>query len=317
MPTMTKPVSQDYSRVVPAKFSTTRKGDLITCRYCDTGIVVGRDFACVDGLGKWHNVCAVCSNSRTAQVVGLVKKVEALAESLSGDALNALVAEATAINDQATEAIGGNEAAARVVTPRLLALLDQTRTVVTQVSAASDPFAAEVENLRRVLPFLTETRDSTFAQSLVKQWDSKGYLSDKQKPYVTTLADKGAGVEADQTLTPITTAILARADGRASLRFAIPSGGNNDLDFLAVFVGRVERHVGGVNNGEPVVYKLAAPQALSLATRINEMDDESFVTAQALYGQAMARCGRCGSALTDQVSRAQGFGPDCIGKVNR
>lgn len=316
MPTMISPLDQDYRRVIPAKFATNRQGEPITCRYCSNVIVVGRDFAAVDACSKWHNVCTVCADSRPAQVAGLVSKVEALAATLTGADLDALVAQASAIDSLCTAAIAGDVQAARTVTVALLGLLDQTRQAVTLVSVKADPTNDEVERLRKVLPFLAG-RDVTFATSLVTQWEGRGHLSDKQKPWVTTLADKGEAVEADQVLTPVTQSILARGDDRASLRFAITSGGNNDLDFLAVFVGRVERHIGGVNNGDPVAIKLATPQALSLARRIAEMSDEAFTEAQALYGQAMGHCGRCGSALSDQVSRAQGFGPDCITKVGR
>lgn len=315
MPTMTSPLDQDYRRVIGAKFATNRKGEQIICRYCTNPIVVGRDFACADGLGKWHNVCTVCADSRSAQVAGLIQKVEALAATLTGTDLTDLITQAQAIDTLATDAINGDQAKARNVTPVLLSLLDQTRQAVTQVSAATDPFAAEIARLQRVRQYLTIDRDATFADSLLKQWATKGYLSEKQRPWVTTFADKGETVESDALLTPITQAILARADGRPSLRFAIPSGGNNDLDFLAVFVGRVERHIGGVNNGDPVVFQLPAAQGLSLALRINDLDQPSFEAAQALYGQAMGHCGRCGSALSDQQSRAQGFGPDCITKV--
>ena len=309
MPTMIKPIDQDYRRVINARFATKRDGTPITCRYCDNQIVLGRDFAAVDACSTWHNVCSVCATSRPAQVTGLVLKVEKLASTLSGDALAALAAQAGTINDLATAAIQGDDTAARNVTPVLLGLLDQTRQAVTVVSAQSDPFATEVERLRKVLQYLAG-RDITFATSLVSQWDSKGRLSDKQKPYVTTLADKGESVQADELLTPLTTAILARADGRASVRVAIPSGGANDLDFLAVYVGRVERHVGAP--GDVNKTPLATAQAVTLGTRIMNLNDESFVAAQALYGQAMGQCGRCGSPLTDQVSRAQGLGPECV-----
>lgn len=318
MPTMIKPIDQDYKRVISAKFATTRKGDPITCRYCTNTVVIGRDFAAADGLGKWHNVCSTCSQSRPAQVTGLVTKVEALAATLTGVDLTDLAAQAGAIDTLTTAAIHGDENAARTVTPILLGILDQTRQAVTAVTTAADPINEQVEKLNGfvALGYLSG-RDLTFAQSLVSQWNSRHFLSDKQRPWVTTLLDKAEAVAADIIVKPLTEAILARADGRPSLRFAIPSGGQNDLDFLAVYVGRVERHVGGVNNGEPVVYRLACAQAVTLGQRIMAMDDESFVAAQALYGQAMHQCGRCGSALTDQVSRAQGFGPDCITKNNR
>lgn len=313
MPTMTKPIDQDYSRVISTKFAKTRDGKQMTCRYCSNDIMVGRDFAAVDGLGKWHSVCGVCATSRAAQVTGLVNKVEALAATLTGDALADLMTEAQAIDALATAAVQGDERSAVLVTPTLLAMLDKVRTATKLQAAATDPFAATVETLRRVTPVLTDARDIKFAQSLVSQWDAKGYLSPKQRPYAESLAAKGEQVEGERALAPLTAAILARVDGRASVRFAIPSGGHNDLDFLAVFAGRVERHV-GTPDSEPLAHNLPAAQALTLAQRIMDMDDESFVAAQALYGQAMRHCGRCGAALTDLQSRTQGFGPECVKK---
>lgn len=149
---------------------------------------------------------------------------------------------------------------------------------------------------------------------MVEQFGRKGYLSPKQIPYAEKYTVAAEDAAAGDLLRPITENILARAPGRASLRFAIPSGGDNDLDFLCVFKGRIERHIGQPDS-KPRGIKLAMAQAVTLANRIMDLDDAAFVAAGALYGSAMKHCGRCGAALTVEDSRDHGYGPECWGKV--
>lgn len=117
-----------------------------------------------------------------------------------------------------------------------------------------------------------------------------------------------ADAAAQPSLRELTAIILDGAD-RQDLRFAIPSGGDNDLDFLRVKDGRVLRVIGG-RADQP----LAAAQAITLAQRLVDLGADGRDSAQRLFGQELGMCGRCGRHLTDEVSRSIGLGPDCAAR---
>jgi hypothetical protein len=101
-------------------------------------------------------------------------------------------------------------------------------------------------------------------------------------------------------------------------RYAVASRtGNNDLDFYKVdrptegkWAGRtfVKRIIGG--HDDTPVRGAEARQALQAIVNAGTF------AAGALYGQTIGECGRCGRHLTDETSRAQGYGPECITKVS-
>lgn len=51
-----------------------------------------------------------------------------------------------------------------------------------------------------------------------------------------------------------------------------------------------------------------------LLTHVLGMTNAELVEAQSLYGQHFHECGRCGSPLSDDDSKARGLGPDCARK---
>lgn len=102
-------------------------------------------------------------------------------------------------------------------------------------------------------------------------------------------------------------------------RYATPSRtGNNDLDFWHVTVGKdggrwagyrfVKRVIGGHDDTD--VRGAEARKALQAIV------NAGIFEAGALYGQTIGECGRCGRHLTDETSREQGYGPECITKVS-
>jgi hypothetical protein len=98
--------------------------------------------------------------------------------------------------------------------------------------------------------------------------------------------------------------------------YAVPSRtGNNDLDFWTVQVGKgnwagrrfVKRVIGGHEDTD--VRGAEARQALESIVKYGILE------AGVLYGQTIGKCARCNRHLTDETSRNQGYGPECIGKV--
>jgi hypothetical protein len=109
--------------------------------------------------------------------------------------------------------------------------------------------------------------------------------------------------------------VVAGLDGHVTpeIRIAIPSGGDNDLDFLRLRkkngTVRAFRVIGG-HADQPLDPK----PATTILTRFM-LSNASVTEAMALYGQELGYCGRCGRHLTDESSRAAGLGPVCAGEV--
>lgn len=90
------------------------------CRYC---AATPTAVAHLDGT-TWHSVCATCAVSYTAQVMGLLARAEALADTLTGDMLTAYTAACEALGPSIAQALGvGQDAACRSIVPGLLTLL--------------------------------------------------------------------------------------------------------------------------------------------------------------------------------------------------
>lgn len=104
--------------------------------------------------------------------------------------------------------------------------------------------------------------------------------------------------------------------------YALPSKtGNNDLDFIRIAENqgkvnpankgkrRVQRFIGGTG---PI--QISFPEQVTFAEAIAKLTPEEQAFSRALFGREVGQCGCCGKPLTDQVSRANGIGPDCAKK---
>lgn len=100
-------------------------------------------------------------------------------------------------------------------------------------------------------------------------------------------------------------------------RYATPSRtGNNDLDFWKVEQGEgrwagftfVRRIIGG-SDGAQRIHRTEQRLALEAIERYG------VEAAGMLYAEESSRCRRCGRVLTVDVSRHQGYGPECIKHV--
>lgn len=88
---------------------------------------------------------------------------------------------------------------------------------------------------------------------------------------------------------------------------AIPSKGENDLDFLKVtHDGRVYRVIGGHPD-----QRLAVDQAVTLVERVLAFGVRDAIVR---YGHELELCGVCGRHLTDKESRQRGIGPICASR---
>lgn len=321
----------DYRRTIPARFDRMRDGSPILCRYCGTAITAHKDVAAVDAAGKWHNVCLTCADSYQAQAVGLLARVEAVAATLADP--TPLVAQAEAIDTQAAAAVQGDVAAAKAVIPVLLAMLglaDVTKANESKAEARKSLPAGVAEASRYYDPNRYASRRGEGCLACgqpvgagegyaVMTADSRGWGALHRGDCAESTVASRAAAKAEEVTAAgrlmVALGTIAQRTGRESVRVAIPSGGHNDLDFLALYTvtSRVERHVGAP--GDVRKTNLPVVQAATLAERVASLSDEALAEAQAMYGQAMHYCGRCGSPLTDKASRDLGLGPECAGKV--
>lgn len=74
----------------------------------------------------------------------------------------------------------------------------------------------------------------------------------------------------------------------------------------------VERHTGAPGTIRKI--DLVAASGLKVAEYVLSLSDDEFFAVQAAYGQHFGLCGRCGSPLSDDDSKARGLGPTCYGR---
>src|SRR5690606_11948625 len=92
--------------------------------------------------------------------------------------------------------------------------------------------------------------------------------------------------------------------------YALPSKtSHNDLDFICVRTQHGKRYVNRYVGGQGQIYIHYSEQRV-FAQLLAGLTEDEHVSAQRLFGHELGRCGRCGRSLTDEQSRARGFGPD-------
>jgi uncharacterized protein DUF6011 len=97
--------------------------------------------------------------------------------------------------------------------------------------------------------------------------------------------------------------------------YALPSKtGTNDLDFIVVVTRNTKRYVNRYLGGQGPVLITSAEQR-AFAQQLSGKAPDQLLALSAVFGIQVGRCGRCGRSLTDQISRARGFGSDCWSKL--
>jgi Family of unknown function (DUF6011) len=118
---MTTPaaLAAEYRRVIPAKFVTKRDGSPMLCMTCGKDLVMGQAFAATPGTG-WHSYCATCASSTTAQIGGLVERIEALVTPLGENVPAPIVAAVEAATPLIEQALNTGEPTAFLVAKQAL-----------------------------------------------------------------------------------------------------------------------------------------------------------------------------------------------------
>ena len=106
--------------------------------------------------------------------------------------------------------------------------------------------------------------------------------------------------------------VTVTAEQVPSGRYAITSGGDNDLAFY-----KVDWVTDGPGAGQVFVKLVVGGHADTRVARklvagvLDRIAEAGPVEAMARYGRELGYCGRCGRHLTDEESRAYGLGPTC------
>ena len=96
--------------------------------------------------------------------------------------------------------------------------------------------------------------------------------------------------------------------------YALPSAtGNNDLDFFTVHIRNGSKELLRVIGGQ-ANRRVVSTEAKRVIEHLTSLSKEELYNCQALFGQELGKCGRCGRHLTDETSRAIGLGSDCASK---
>jgi hypothetical protein len=165
-------------------------------------------------------------------------------------------------------------------------MIDMLKALPRDPVAVDPEQQARVDALRAAVPTLS-TRDAQFALSLVRQWDERGQLSDRQWPHVDRLA---AGPAPTVTVEP---GVYVLDDGT----------------LIAVYTTRNGHLAGKVWDGRRFSYETGAQRRAATGRPITA--DEA-----AAFGHATGHCVYCARELTDDRSVEVGYGPVCASKHN-
>lgn len=190
-----------------------------------------------------------------------------------------------------------------------------------------------VERLRAAVPLLAE-RDRRFAGDLVAQWDERKYLSDRQWPWVDTLTQRAAELDAkpQPVLQRGLDKVVAMMDKAAqrlqfpTVRFMVDglelkltrNGAQSKAPgAVAVCSGRGgfgdRTYFGRVDRDGTWQPSAAGAKVEGLYEALLAMDENMAAVAKQ-YGKLLGSCCFCATELTNDGSIQVGYGPICAGR---
>jgi hypothetical protein len=298
-----------YRKVIPARFVTRKNGTPMQCEACGTDLVMGQAFAATPGTG-WVSYCATCA--ATPAFAGLVKvALTRLVTVLDGADVPADVVTAVQhIAAQPTNAAAFLDAMGSLSAATTATVAAKAR-AENKVKLAGEPL---YEGLVLAIDWAPTARERDVAESFVTQWETKGYLSERQASWAESIVAKARKAEAKaQPPAPdYAIAISAGIDALGLLDgyYAIPAvQGTNDLTFVRITTADSgQRRMLHIVGGKPEV----TPGEAWCNMVLDGIRILGAATAMARYGQTIGRCGKCHRRLTDQASRSAGIGPVCV-----
>jgi hypothetical protein len=185
-----------------------------------------------------------------------------------------------------------------------------------------------LNDLEAAVPVLAGTRDEEFAKSLLSQWTSRGWLSERQMPWAEKMVErareaanpKPATTTPAVDLSPLFGLFKTAMDNgmkRPRIR-ANPAGKEMSLSMASptssnpghLYVKVEDQYAGKITpQGEPKLARSCEdPEAVTASLVALAADPVAFAKA---YGKQTGNCCFCGLLLTDQRSVDAGYGPIC------
>jgi hypothetical protein len=208
------------------------------------------------------------------------------------------------------------------------------------ITEINSPLASQIAALQNALPKLA-SGDANFAGSLIKQYATKGSLSEKQIPFIAQLLGRAQGTAAPkpQTVAPgaydaFLAAVPAGAakpavilalrgatddeEDRRALRIVkVPGKTYLRVQYRADFKHGDWAYVGALRPDHSVTFSYEAKWltgwAKDDALALLELFGEQMVDVLAKTGIFFGICANCGRTLTHPVSVKLGIGPVCVG----
>jgi hypothetical protein len=279
-----------YSRVITTRFAGK-------CAFCLRPTQPGIDYAAVNASGGWIASCAGCASSLAAQVVALVRTIDATAK--GQDVADILAASSMAVPAETNIVAAIDGSATEADAYDVMITLMEVRTIIENGLRPRDTL---VESLRTIANDASASpRDRTFAASLVQQADKGRTLSDRQREAGVRMLARGNGSQ--PSVTPVENGLYITTDGKdpASI-FKLYTTQNDRQGCKALIVlpngkGTFEYIKGGTR-------MVAAKVADGTARKLTQDEATAF-------GKLHGFCVNCARDLDDERSLAVGYGPVC------
>lgn len=283
-----------YSRVITTRFAGK-------CVYCHRPTKPGVDFAAVTAAGGWIASCAECASGIPAQVVALVRTVDAMAQ---GQDVEGILAAAKLTLPAEADLVAAIDGSAPENTAfNTLVLLMTIRDAIERGTRPADTL---VERLRSLATDASASpRDRTFASSLVEQFDRKGTLTDNQRGAAQRMLDRGNGSAPSATavengLYLVTSRKGMGVDEGNIYKLYTTQNDRQGAKLLTIQAdnkGSFEYVKGGTR---------MVAQAVATGTARKLTQDEATA-----FGKLHGFCVACARDLDDDRSLAVGYGPVC------
>jgi hypothetical protein len=281
-PTSTTPVlSVRYSRVIPNNYAKP-------CEACTTPVAPKAGFAAVGPNRDWHTFCAACATQPNYTAFAAQMLTVARAKGASAQAVEAIAPTLRALIDAPTNAAAFANA--------YDALLD-LRVGAVREGLCDDPL---YQGLTLAMQYC-QGRFREAAESILRQWESKGAISQPQAKFAATIsADAHKRAEAEAPLPDVPPALYIDDHGTVRRIYRI---GSSRLG--------CRRFNGTTFQAEGREGLLAVANGLAAGTTRILSGDEATA-----FGRQHGRCFNClaigrPGVLSDDRSLAVGYGPDC------
>lgn len=299
-----------YSKIITARFVTTKSGAPMPCVCCGETLQVGAAYAALTAAGKWVSFCSPCSADYPTMVRRLYVTTCATVRTTEGAASDPAIREAATNLTPLLQDVVDHPADLQPFTAAKSALFALQRMVKAYVHVANVAALSENDDYVGLAHYVNygPTRDRDFAQSLLTQWETKGSLSDgherSQMHYVRKFAAKGHAL-----------AEAAAPDPEVDPGLYISINHKAGQPIVTRIYVRSHRLLARTYNGTTFQAERGGVKRTFDALAAGTMRLMNGAEAEA-FGKQAGRCFNClamgrPGELSEDRSLAAGYGPDC------